>query len=69
MKVRKNDEGKVYYMAEALVEKVLGRKMWRFWSVTQEKIWNIENMSRCLTLCERSKEKSLLCDLRRTMSL
>ena len=24
VKVRKNDEGKVYYMAEALVEKVLG---------------------------------------------
>ena len=43
VKVKSGADGKIYYMAEALVEKIL----WKFLQPTKEKIWNIRPMSRC----------------------
>ena len=48
-------DGYTYYMAEALLDTVLGsleekreRRLTKYWRLIQEKIWNIKNMSRCI---------------------
>ncbi len=54
VKVKAGD-GKVYYMAEALVEKVLGglRRVRGAGDGTSEKIWSTRSMSPCLTVPQR----------------
>ena len=56
-------DGYTYYMAEALLDKVLGklekkkaRKHMKFWKPTREQTWNTKHTSRFLHVQERQQQ-------------